>query len=107
LFSGKSISHRLLVTATSGTAAPRINGVMIHSACGFSKDGPRGGSDKTVSGVRSSSVADLYVDSQVRRDWQEKYLLIIDEVSMLGARTLYTVNEQLCKSPRVARSGLA
>jgi PIF1-like helicase len=30
-------------------------------------------------------------------DWQEKYLLIIDEVSMLGARTLYAVNEQLCR----------
>lgn len=28
-------------------------------------------------------------------DWQEKYELIIDEVSMLGARTLYAVNEQL------------
>ncbi|KAM3449851.1 hypothetical protein NHJ6243_009907 [Beauveria neobassiana] len=30
-------------------------------------------------------------------EWQEKWLLIIDEVSMLGARTLYTVNEQLRK----------
>jgi hypothetical protein len=30
-------------------------------------------------------------------DWQEKYLLIIDEVSMLGARTLYAVSEQLCR----------
>ncbi|KAL8376641.1 hypothetical protein RB595_007651 [Gaeumannomyces hyphopodioides] len=30
-------------------------------------------------------------------DWQEKYMLIIDEVSMLGARTLYAVNEQLCR----------
>jgi hypothetical protein len=30
-------------------------------------------------------------------DWQEKNLLIIDEVSMLGTRTLYGVNQQLCK----------
>ncbi|KAF2184536.1 hypothetical protein K469DRAFT_708733 [Zopfia rhizophila CBS 207.26] len=28
-------------------------------------------------------------------DWQDKDVLIIDEVSMLGARTLYDVNEQL------------
>jgi hypothetical protein len=28
-------------------------------------------------------------------DWQEKYALIIDEVSMLGARTLHAVDEQL------------
>ncbi|EJT69192.1 hypothetical protein GGTG_13301 [Gaeumannomyces tritici R3-111a-1] len=29
--------------------------------------------------------------------WQEKYALIIDEVSMLGVRTLYVVNDQLCR----------
>ena len=30
-------------------------------------------------------------------DWQEKWLLIIDEVSMLGAWILFAVNEWLCK----------
>ncbi|KAM4064254.1 PIF1-like helicase [Hirsutella rhossiliensis] len=30
-------------------------------------------------------------------DWQEKDVLVIDEVSMLGARTLHAVNEQLCR----------
>jgi hypothetical protein len=30
-----------------------------------------------------------------RMDWQEKQMLMIDEVSMLGARTLYAVNERL------------
>ena len=30
-------------------------------------------------------------------DWQEKYLLVVDEVSMFGGRTLYAVNEQLCR----------
>ncbi|KAL2127075.1 hypothetical protein VTI74DRAFT_11378 [Chaetomium olivicolor] len=98
LFSGKGISHRLLVTATSGTAAARINGVTIHSACGFSKDGLRGGgSKKSVDDGDASRAAGLYVDGQERMDWREKDLLIIDEVSMLGARTLYAVNEQLCK----------
>ncbi|KAM4054524.1 PIF1-like helicase [Hirsutella rhossiliensis] len=38
LFSGKSLSNRLLITATSGTAAAQINGITIHSACGFTKD---------------------------------------------------------------------
>ncbi|KJZ69894.1 hypothetical protein HIM_10727 [Hirsutella minnesotensis 3608] len=38
LFASKDQSNRLLITATSGTAAARINGVTIHSACGFSKD---------------------------------------------------------------------
>lgn len=34
---------------------------------------------------------------QAKMNWQEKYLLIVDEVSMLGARTLHAVNEQLCR----------
>jgi hypothetical protein len=29
-------------------------------------------------------------------NWQEKDVLVVDEVSMLGARTLHAVNEQLC-----------
>jgi len=97
LFASKGISHRLLVTATSGTAAARINGITIHSACSFSKDASRMASNKDIDGVREANTANLYIDGQARMDWQEKYLLIIDEVSMLGARTLYAVNQQLCK----------
>jgi hypothetical protein len=55
------------------------------------------GSDKNIDGVRASNTASLYINGQARMDWQEKYLLIIDEVSMLGARTLHAVNQQLCK----------
>ena len=98
LFASKGMSHRLLVTATSGTAAARINGITIHSACNFSKDTTsRAGGYKSVDGIRLSSTSDLYINGQTRMNWQEKWLLIIDEVSMLGARTLYAVNEQLCK----------
>ncbi|KAM4060853.1 PIF1-like helicase [Hirsutella rhossiliensis] len=71
LFSKKSLSNRLLITATSGTAAARINGITIHSACGFTKDQGAGGAN------------------------MEKDVLVIDEVSMLGARTLHAVNERL------------
>ena len=84
------MSHRLLVTATSGTAAANINGVTIHSACSFSKDVPRERSRED-----QASSADLRISGQTKVDWQEKYLLIIDEVSMLGGRTLYAVNEHL------------
>ena len=38
LFISKGVSHRLLVMATSGTAATKINGVTIHSACNLSKN---------------------------------------------------------------------
>lgn len=96
VFAAKGMSHRLLVTATSGAAAARINGVTIHSACRIVKDSSRM-SAKNPEGFTPSAPADLFIDGQTRMNWQEKYMLIIDEVSMLGARTLYLVNQQLQK----------
>jgi hypothetical protein len=98
LFASKGLSNRLLITATSGTAAARINGITIHSACGFSKDQGTGtNTAKDLDGARMPKRADRFVHGQSRMDWQEKDVLVIDEVSMLGARTLHAVNEQLCK----------
>ena len=98
LFAGKGISSRLLITATSGTAAARVNGITIHSACGLTKDNSsRTAGNKVVDGLRASEASDLFIDGQRRMSWQEKWLLIIDEVSMLGTRTLHAVDEQLRK----------
>ncbi|KAH6954072.1 hypothetical protein BKA56DRAFT_235803 [Ilyonectria sp. MPI-CAGE-AT-0026] len=41
-----------------------------------------------------------FVHGQSRMDWQDKDVLVIDEVSMLGARTLHAVNKQLCRLRR-------
>ncbi|KJZ69188.1 hypothetical protein HIM_11421 [Hirsutella minnesotensis 3608] len=83
---------------TPGTAAARINGITIHSACGFSKDqGTGANTAKDLDRVRIPKRADRFVHGQSRMDWQEKDVLVIDEVSMLGARTLHAVNEQLCR----------
>jgi hypothetical protein len=41
LFASKGMLHRLLVAATSGTAAARANGVTIHAACNGSVDSSR------------------------------------------------------------------
>ncbi|KAM4064159.1 PIF1-like helicase [Hirsutella rhossiliensis] len=99
LFSGKSLSNRLLITATSGTAAAQINGITIHSACGFTKDRGAGGANtaKDLDGVRLAKRAERFIHGQSRMDWQEKDVLVIDEVSMLGARTLHAINERLCR----------
>ncbi|KAJ6437551.1 helix-loop-helix DNA-binding domain-containing protein [Purpureocillium lavendulum] len=98
LFAARGISSRLLITATSGTAAARVNGITIHSACGFTKDqGPGTNMAKDLDGVRLPKLAERFIHGQSRMDWQEKDVLVIDEVSMLGARTLYAVNEQLCR----------
>jgi len=96
LFASKRLSHRLLVTATSGTAAAGINGITIHSACSFSKDSSRSGASKNFDRFTMPTPASLRVDGQSRMQWLEKYMLIMDELSMLGARTLYNVNEKLC-----------
>ena len=98
LFAAKGISNSLLITATSGTAAAGINGITIHSACGFSKDQAAGASKaRDLDGVRLPKQAERFVHGQSRMDWQEKDVLVIDEVSMLGARTLHAVNEQICR----------
>ncbi|KJZ70840.1 hypothetical protein HIM_09754 [Hirsutella minnesotensis 3608] len=96
LFSKKRLSNRLLITATSGTAAARINGITIPSACGFTKDQGAGANmAKDLDVVRLPKQAERFVHGQSRMDWQEKDVLVIDEVSMLGSRTLHAVNEQL------------
>lgn len=97
LFALRGISHRVLVTATSGAAAARINGITIHSACHLLKDVSRMKDCKDMDGLAPSSTADIYIDGEIRMTWQEKYMLILDEVSMLGMRTLFAVNKQLQK----------
>ncbi|KAJ6436263.1 ATP-dependent DNA helicase PIF1 [Purpureocillium lavendulum] len=98
LFAARGTSKRILITATSGTAAARISGITIHSACGFSIDTTGGANAaKDIDGVRLPKQAERFVHGQSRMDWQEKDVLVIDEVSMLGARTLHAVNEQLCR----------
>jgi hypothetical protein len=87
LFAAKGISHRLLVTATSGTAAANINGVTIHSACSMS-----------MSESNETKAFSLgKVDGRERAEWQEKLMLIIDEVSMLGSKTFSIAEDQLRK----------
>ncbi|KAM4066738.1 PIF1-like helicase [Hirsutella rhossiliensis] len=89
LLARRDLSSRLLVTATSGTAAARINGITLHSACGLRPYGRPG---------RPGRRGD-----EGRRRRTEKEVLVIDEVSMLGARTLHAANEQLCRLRGSAR----
>jgi hypothetical protein len=96
LFTSKGMQHRLLVSATSGTAAVRINGITIHAACNVSVDSSRTASNGGSAQMRAPLSTSLRVDGQSRMNWQEKDVLVVDEVSMLGARTLHAVNEQLC-----------
>jgi ATP-dependent DNA helicase PIF1 len=55
------------------------------------------GSSKNINRIRASNTANLYIDGQAKMDWQEKYLLIIDEINMLGIQILYAINQRFCK----------
>ncbi|KID83958.1 arrestin domain-containing protein [Metarhizium guizhouense ARSEF 977] len=96
LFARKGMQRRVLVTATSGTAAARVDGITIHSACNFSAEQRSASTlSKRLDGVQAPGPGLRFVSGQSRMVWQDKHLLIVDEVSMLGARTLFGVNEQL------------
>ena len=86
LMSSRGMASQLLVTATSGVAAAQINGVTIHSACSLSI---APGSSALVAPSRRR------VDGSIQASWQEKLILVIDEVSMLGGKTLHKVNQAL------------
>ncbi|EEU34872.1 uncharacterized protein NECHADRAFT_102243 [Fusarium vanettenii 77-13-4] len=90
LFASKGISNRLLITATSGTAAAQINGITIHSACGFTKDQAAGGANtaKDLDGVRLPKQAERFVHGQSRMAWQEKDVLVIDEFRPVQERSI-------------------
>ncbi|GJN66052.1 hypothetical protein PLICBS_000068 [Purpureocillium lilacinum] len=69
LFARKDLSGRLLITATSGTAAAPINGITIHSACGFSKGaGAAANASRDVDGERLPKPAERFVHAQTPTD---------------------------------------
>ncbi|XP_044722208.1 PIF1 protein [Hirsutella rhossiliensis] len=75
------------------TASPSTRPAASPSARAARREGrPRG-----VDGVRLPGAGERFVDGRSRMDWREKEVLVVDEVSMLGARTLYAANEQLCR----------
>ncbi|RSL77773.1 hypothetical protein CDV31_017309 [Fusarium ambrosium] len=53
-------------------------------------------------GIRLPKQAERFVHGQSRMDWQDKDMLVIDDVSMLGARTLHAMNEAALPAPRIA-----
>ncbi|XP_044718845.1 PIF1 protein [Hirsutella rhossiliensis] len=87
VFSGAALPPQDQVKAIKSqqirTAAAQINGITIHSACGFTKDQGAGGANtaKDLDGVRLTKRAERFIHGQSRMDWQEKDVLVIDEIS--------------------------
>ena len=87
LFRLKDQDHLVLITASSGSAAAKIGGVTIHSACKL-------GVDDSGRRVGRSNAADN-VSEETRWRWKQKLVLVIDEVSMIGGSTLDDIDERI------------
>lgn len=79
--------ERLVVTATTGSAAVKINGSTLHSAVGIAIED---GDDKETPKSRTSKVLDKDVLA-----WKPVDYLIVDEVSMMDAKVMVQLNEKL------------
>ncbi|KAM4058274.1 PIF1-like helicase [Hirsutella rhossiliensis] len=88
LFAAKDLSHRLLITATSGTAAARSTA--SPSTRPAASPGPRAGREhgEDVDGVRLPRQAERFVNGQSRMDWQDKDMLVIDEFRPVQERSI-------------------
>src|SRR5260370_753101 len=71
---------------------------VIQFGCKFSKDITlQGGRYTDIDRFTVPSSTSLCINVRTKMDWQEKYILIINKVSILGAQMLHTVNKQLCR----------
>jgi hypothetical protein len=86
VFAAKGASKRIVITATSGTAAAGIGGNTIHSALGLAFKAQDGGD------MESLPPANL---ERHRQRWRRRDALVVDEVSMLGLKTLYELDHKL------------
>jgi hypothetical protein len=82
----KGASKRIIITATSGTAAAGIGGNTIHSALGLAF--------KDQDGAEMESLPSANLERR-RQRWRRRDVLVVDEVSMLGLKTLYEVDHKL------------
>ncbi|KDN72074.1 putative conserved hypothetical protein [Colletotrichum sublineola] len=86
VFAAKKATGRLVITATSGTAAAGIGGNTIHYAVGLAF--------RDADGATVEPMLSVNLDKAKER-WRRRDVLIIDEASMLGLQTLYDIDQKL------------
>jgi hypothetical protein len=95
VFSKKNCPWELLLTAPSGSAAVKINGLTIHSALGINERRGSKSSDFNLSG-ESGGTALSEKTLNARDLFQKRKMLVIDEISMVSGDLLAQVSEK-CK----------
>ena len=90
-----STKPRVLLCAFTGKAASLINGITVHSAFGFVPDRTKQKKHRILSDKRMA---------EFRHYMSDLKLIIIDEISLVGADMLYQIHMRLCdimqKDPR-------
>ena len=86
VFAAKGASNQIVITATSGTAAAGIGGNTIHSAVGLAF--------KDQDGAAMENIPPATMERSKQR-WRRRKVLVLDEVSMLGLKTLYELDQKL------------
>ncbi|XP_044714569.1 PIF1-like helicase domain-containing protein [Hirsutella rhossiliensis] len=96
---GEAVKHaRAGIFRGRTTAAGSGQGYQVAAVHRFSDNMPPArfdAADRRGDACQLRQFAERFIHGQSRMDWQEKDVLVIDEVSMLGARTLHAVNERL------------
>ena len=82
-----SIKPRVLLCAFTGKAASLIDGITIHSAFGFVPDRSNEKKHKILSDKRMA---------EFRHNMSDLKLIIIDEISLVGADMLFQIHMRLC-----------
>jgi hypothetical protein len=85
VFRMKSEEYAVEITASSAIAASKIGGRTIHSSVGLQPDQYSGKRSKKGDGPSGEEIA----------RWKHKLVLVVDEISMLGAATLADVDTRL------------
>ena len=78
-------AQRLIITATTGAAAVKINGSTLHSAVGIPVE----------SGDREQQIKVARVTDKQLLKWKELDYIIVDEVSMMDAKVMMQLNKTL------------
>ena len=88
--------QELIVTATTGAAASKINGCTVHSATGIPFERKKGRNDEE----------EVHITSKMK-DWTDRNYMIVDEVSMMDTEVIASISTKLGTAESLQRSSEA
>jgi PIF1-like helicase len=101
VFKAKNSEHQILITASSGSAAAKIQGITIHSALSISRnDTGSSTKQKLNQSGRDETSQPQFISEKRLQDtemWSRRLILVIDEISMISGVLLYDIDQKCRK----------